>query len=162
MLRLLLPLALVAAPAALADEADPVRKEAAEARGAEFAMAIDADGDGILSDRETAAFADAVFAAVDADGDGLVDLDEVLAAPTDLAAFAAFRGRSDALRDELTAFLVTLDVDGDRALTEAEHRAGLLGAGRDADADGDGTLTRGEFVEGHAFAALVARVLDDG
>lgn len=105
--------------------------------------AIDADGDGLVTREEAAAFRAQRFAEVDDDGDGSVSLDEFTAHAVGLAtarAVAIF-GRLDAdgdgalSRDVLEAkrrwgpsedrIFARLDTDGDGAISTEEYEAAL-------------------------------------
>lgn len=100
--------------------------------------AVDANGDGEITQAEVEAFRAAQFASIDADGNGTVDADE-------LAAFAA--AREDERRAERAERVVErADTDGDGVLSQDELQANRRGGDmfERLDADDSGTITQEE------------------
>lgn len=102
--------------------------------------AIDADGNGEVTQAEIAAFRTAKFTAEDSDGDGFLDTDELT---------QAGRGERAAQRAERLLDRQDANNDGQLSLAEftppadrAEERFARL------DSDGNGTLSQAEFEAG--------------
>ena len=106
---------------------------------------MDLDQDGKLSASEHTAATRRMFATMDRNADG-----KVSAAEMD-GAHAAVTGRK-AQRGDLSSVekIRTIDQNGDRALSAAEHEAGAAMMFARMDANKDGRLSRSEFDAGHA------------
>ena len=108
---------------------------------------LDADGDGLVTQAELAAFGavrvDQWFAATDADGDGRLTVDEMLTAQSQRRAETEGRRAERAVE--------RLDADGDGAVSRSEVEASRRGGDRGGrafdrlDRDGDGAVSRPEW-----------------
>lgn len=107
-------------------------------RSFDFA-AVDADGNGEITQAEVEAFRAAQFASIDTDGNGTVDADE-------LTAFA--EARADERRaDRAERMVERADTDGDGVLSQDELQANRRGGDmfERLDADDSGTITQEEI-----------------
>ena len=106
---------------------------------------MDLDHDGRISASEHLAATRRMYATMDRNADG-----KVSAAEMD-GAHAAVTGRK-AQRGDLSSVekIRTIDQNGDRALSAAEHEAGAAMMFARMDANKDGKLSRAEFDKGHA------------
>ncbi|MBM2576378.1 hypothetical protein JQC91_08665 [Jannaschia sp. Os4] len=154
----LIALILLAAPVAAQESYDgtPDYGRAMVERMAETA---DADGDGRISYPEVDALAKAVFPSIDADGDGAVTRDEMVGWEYGFADLAAFRGRDEAFRATVNVVFDIFDRDDDGRVTPSEHVAAAAHSARYADRDGDGTLSREEYLSGFIFNIAMRNAL---
>lgn len=117
-----------------------------EAYGDDLFAAIDADGDGALSEAEVATS----YAVLDVDGDGLLEREELDFETLDTD------GDGAVSPEEWQGALVfgSLDDDGDGAVSRAELRAARTGAFRAQDLDRNSSLQRVEMQHGRGFTVL--------
>ena len=116
----------------------------AEHADASFA-GMDLDHDGRVSASEHTAATRRMFAAMDTNADGKVSATEMTKAQ------AAVTGHKAKPGDLSSAEKIrTIDQNGDRALSAAEHEAGAAMMFARMDANKDGKLSRTEFDQGHA------------
>lgn len=101
--------------------------------------AMDADKDGSVTQAEVAAFRAAAVAGADSNKDGLIDIDELTAHETSIAARLA--------QDHAARRMQAQDVDGDGKLSVEEMLAPPAPPRMFArlDSDGDGALSKAEF-----------------
>lgn len=109
--------------------------------------AVDADGDGRMTEAELTAWRAGRVAALDTNGDGLLSAEEIAA-----GRLADMRARADEMAARMIA---AQDADGDGLLSAAELAAPPLPPrlfGR-IDADGDGAITEAELDAARAHMA---------
>ena len=125
----------------------------------QLADALDADADGMIDAAELDGFAAAVFASVDRDGDGAMTAEELASWRYGMADIAAFRGREEAFETTIALVHDIFDRDNDRRVTPAEHAAAIAHSADYADLDGDGVLTREEYLDGFVFNVAMRNAL---
>lgn len=106
---------------------------------------MDQNGDGVLSDDEVASRHEEVFDALDADGDGTLTENEFLA-----GAASAYRGprhleRKDRLEQHRRNRFSTMDRNRDGKVSQEEYMAAARDQFRASDLDKDGKVTVWEF-----------------
>ncbi|TGD42060.1 calcium-binding protein [Pseudotabrizicola sediminis] len=130
------------AGAAMADRGDRVGgmvDQMGEMGGAFDFAAMDADGDGKVTQAEIDAFRAAQTAAIDTDGDGLLSAEEIAA--------MHIRAATKRANDRAARMIERLDTDGDGKLSAAEMMARPMPARmfERLDADNDGAITEAEI-----------------
>lgn len=111
-------------------------------------LAMDKNGDGVLTAAEHGAGARTMFVTMDTDQNGRVTTAE-------MDAYQAKRTVRDATKDKPSAEKIrTVDTDGDGALSAEEHRAASLKMFTTMDTNVDGTLDKAELATGHAKMLL--------
>ena len=145
---------------AVAAEAAPALPDSVRAQIEGVAVAMDLDGDGLISTAEAAETGDRVFASLDADASGAVDRGEMLDWEHGMAATAAFRGREQAYGAAIGIAFDLFDADGDGMVTRGEHAAAIERAAAFADLDGDGGMSRGEFARRFVFGVAMRNALE--
>ncbi|MET0348715.1 MAG: hypothetical protein ABW067_02895 [Rhizobacter sp.] len=129
---------------AVATSAAAAGTESAEAE----ILAMDKNGDGVLTAAEHGVGARTLFVTMDTDQDGRVTT-------TEMDAYQARRTVRDADREKPSAEKIeTVDTDGDGALSAEEHRVASQKMFITMDADADGTLSKAELATGHAKMLL--------
>lgn len=114
---------------------------------AERFQALDTDADGRLSAAEAAEWRETVFVTMDADDDNRLSLEEYMTVQLGQGADPDQRGpRYEERQAEKEAAFVEMDEDGDGFVTREQFLAGGEQNFSDADADGDGYVTLPEFI----------------
>ena len=106
--------------------------------------AMDTNGDGLISAAEHEAGAREMFMRMDANHDGVVTADELEAVHGQMAPEAEGQPQMSAA-DKIKA----IDVNGDGAISAADHEAGSRAMFTKMDADHDGKLSAAELQAGH-------------
>jgi Ca2+-binding EF-hand superfamily protein len=106
---------------------------------------MDLDHDGRIGASEHAAATRRMFATMDSNADGKVTVAEMDKAHQQVTGQKAKRGDMAS-----TEKIRTIDQNGDRALSAAEHDAGSAMMFAAMDGNKDGRLSRAEFDKGHA------------
>jgi Ca2+-binding EF-hand superfamily protein len=133
-------LMLVSAPAAMAqDQKSP--KHGKEQAVERMFQRVDADKDGAIEAKESAAAWDKLFERMDANGDGVILRDEAVAEHGKREASEERRKRAEEWRAKR---FLELDADGDGKVTKAEFQAKEQKVFGEADANGDGKVTKEE------------------
>ncbi|ARN18779.1 EF-hand domain-containing protein [Piscinibacter gummiphilus] len=129
---------------AVATSAAAAGTESAEAE----ILAMDKNGDGVLTAAEHGAGARTMFVTMDGNQDGRVTAAE-------MDAYQAKRTVRDAAKEKPSAEKIRMvDTDGDGALSAEEHRTASQKMFITMDADSDGTLSKSELATGHAKMLL--------
>jgi hypothetical protein len=125
----------------------------------QLADVLDEDGDGVIDRAELDEFSAAVFASVDRDGDGVMTADELASWRYGMADIATFRGREEAFETTIAFVHDIFDRDNDGRVTATEHVAAIAHSATYADLDGDGVLTRDEYLDGFVFNVAMRNAL---
>ncbi|UWQ20141.1 EF-hand domain-containing protein [Jannaschia sp. W003] len=112
------------------------------------ALALDTDGDGRLAPAEIDVAVTEMFPSLDADGSGAVDRTEFEEWPFGFHDMAAHRDRAEAYHAVFGLLFDLFDRGGDGRLDLPELREGMAAAAAYADRDGDGAMSRTEFLRG--------------
>ena len=126
----------------------------------QFATIMDADGDGTMSAQEVRAFADTAFGSVDTDENGALSVAEMIDWQYGFAELAAFRDRTQAFETTVAVIHDMFDRDNDGLVTTEEHDDAILRSVEYSDLDGDGTLTREEYLGGFIYNIAMRNALD--
>ena len=143
MTRTTIPFLALAAFAAFAPAPASAAMSEADAHAILF-RSQDANGDGLISVRESEAFRRAAFAAMDANSDGKVERPEWLSFDPGFLGISNERGVVMALDDAKGSVFDRYDGNGDGALSDDEMAASILRDFLAADANDDG-LDMGEM-----------------
>jgi Ca2+-binding EF-hand superfamily protein len=106
---------------------------------------MDLDHDGRISASEHTAAARRMYATMDRNADGKVSAAEMDAAQVAVTGRKPQRGAMGSVEK-----IRSIDQNGDRVLSAAEHEAGSTMMFARMDANKDGKLSRAEFDQGHA------------
>ena len=111
-------------------------------------LAMDKNGDGVLTAAEHGVGARTMFVTMDGNQDGRVTAAE-------MDTYQAKRTVRDAAKEKPSAEKIRMvDTDGDGAVSAEEHRVASQKMFITMDADADGTLSKAELATGHAKMLL--------
>lgn len=151
----------LAARPALAETSGQVRPDLGLAHAESIAAQMDADRDGLITAPEAEAVSGRVFASMDADASGDITRAEMRGWEFGMADLAAFRNRSQAYDTAIGIAFDVLDDDRDGRVTAAEHAAGIARSIAVSDADGDGGVSRTEFLQRFVYSVAMRNALQE-
>ncbi len=153
--------ALAAAGPVLAQTDARARPDTGIARAESIAAEMDVDRDGKIALDEADAFAQRIFTSMDVDASGDLTLSEMRGWEFGMADIAAFRDRTQAYDTAIGIAFDVLDDDRDGRVTAAEHSDGIARSIAASDADGDGGVSRTEFLQRFVYSVAMRNALED-